>query len=73
MNCTTCVSNDDERLSLPYGSHRLAKLNDAANRIATMTKATADAHAKNAAEFVRAARVAKTIRDDLESASRRLA
>lgn len=52
---------------------RLVTLNDAAERIAAITKDTADAYARNAADFVRAARVAKEIQQDLESASRRIA
>lgn len=38
-----------------------------------MTKQTSDAYAENAAEFVKAARVANELREDLESASRRIA
>lgn len=52
---------------------RLATLNDAAERVSAMTKQTADAYAENAAEFVRAARVAKEIQQDLDSASHRIA
>jgi diacylglycerol kinase family enzyme len=52
---------------------RLAQLDDAAARIAAMTKQTADGYARNAAEFVRAARAAKAVQRDLESATRRIA
>jgi hypothetical protein len=52
---------------------RLSKLRDCSTQLAALTKTSSTAYAACAGDFVRAARIARSVRRDLEVASRRIA